>query len=96
MLNHSKEGNQRSHLYKKRETRKICEPHQQTTTTEHQVSDLVQLKTKQRVQTFNRNQPSTLPETKVKHHNIERHAMKYQLKWLNSIKRHINTLNEYI
>ena len=40
-----KQENQRSNLYKKRETRNTYEPHQQTTTTEHQVPDLGQVQT---------------------------------------------------
>ena len=35
--------NQRSNLYKKRGSRNFYEPHQQTTTTEHQTPDLGQV-----------------------------------------------------
>ena len=53
--------------------RKTYEPHQQTTTTEHQVPDLKTGANKcSGFKCFNRYQPSPLPEIIVQLHNIER------------------------
>ena len=54
-----KRDNQRSYLYKKRETRNTYEPHQQTIATEQQVPDLGQLQKKcSGFKRFNSCQPS--------------------------------------
>ena len=60
-----KQEKQWSNLYTKQETGNTYEPHQQTTTTKHQIPDLKQMQTMQGFKGLNRYQSSPLPETMV-------------------------------
>ena len=44
-----------------------------------------------RISRFNGTKPSTLSETILLHHNIERHTIKYKLEWPNAIKKNAVT-----